>query len=121
MHGLKSTHISVHRAAGCGLASALLAAGFGALGDLPVNTLVRDDLTGDLYVGNDFAVLRRDGRTGHWHIASRRIPVVEISSLAIDANNRVLDAATHGRSAWRLDLRKDRREHTDVNRGSGRK
>ena len=95
--------------------------GFGALGDLPVNTLVRDDLTGDLFVGNDFAVLRRDARTGHWHIASRGMPMVEISSLAIDSNNRVLYAATHGRSAWRLDLRKERREHTDDEQGSGRK
>jgi hypothetical protein len=40
--------------------------GDGALGDLPVNTLVRDDATGDLFVGTDFGVLRRDSKTGHW-------------------------------------------------------
>jgi hypothetical protein len=87
--------------------------GFGALGDLPVNAIVRDDVTGDLYVGNDFAVLRRDARSGHWHMASRGMPMVEISSLAINSTSRVLYAATHGRGAWRLDLRNDRDAHTD--------
>lgn len=79
-------------------------AGNGALGDLPVNSLVRDDATGDLYVATDFGVLRRDSRTGHWHTAASGLPMVEVSSLAIDSSKRVLYAATHGRSAWQLNL-----------------
>ena len=79
--------------------------GNGSLGDLPINTLVRDDATGDLYVGTDFTVLRRDAHTGHWHTAAKGLPMVEISSLSIDSAKHVLYAATHGRSAWRLDLR----------------
>src|SRR3954452_25171668 len=78
--------------------------GPGALGDLPLNALVRDDLTGDLFVANDFGVLRRDAKSGHWHVAAQGMPMVEVSSLAIDSTNRVLYAATHGRSAFRLRL-----------------
>ncbi len=78
--------------------------GTGALGDLPINSLVRDDATGDLYAATDFAVLRRDAKTGHWHTAAKGLPMVEVSSLAIDSGKRVLYAATHGRSAWRLEL-----------------
>ena len=76
-----------------------------ALGDLPVNAMVRDDATGDLYVATDFTVLRRSARTGHWHPAGAGLPMVEVSSLAIDQSKRVIYAATHGRSAWRLNLR----------------
>ena len=81
--------------------------GEGSLGDLPINTMVRDDATGDLYVGTDFSVLRRDAKTGHWHSASKGMPMAEISSLAIDQSQAVIYAATHGRSAWRLNLRGD--------------
>lgn len=76
--------------------------GAGALGDLPINALVRDDTTGDLYAATDFAVLRRESGSGHWHIASAGMPMVEVSSLAFDQRTRVLYAATHGRGAWRL-------------------
>jgi hypothetical protein len=79
--------------------------GPGALGDLPINALVRDDSTGDLYAATDFSVLRRDAKTGHWHTAAKGLPMVEVSSLAIDSSKGVLYAATHGRSAWRLDLK----------------
>jgi len=79
--------------------------GQGALGDLPINSLVRDDTTGDLYAATDFSVLRRDAKSGHWHTAAKGLPMVEVSSLAIDSGKSVLYAATHGRSAWRLDLK----------------
>ena len=78
--------------------------GDGALGDLPINSLVRDDKTGDLYAATDFAVLRRSARTGHWSLASAGMPMVEVSGLAIDQATRVLYAASHGRGAWRLML-----------------
>ena len=79
--------------------------GGGALGDLPINSLVRDDKTGDLYAATDFGVLRRDAKSGHWHNAASGLPMVEVSSLALDSNGRVLYAATHGRSAWQLQLK----------------
>jgi hypothetical protein len=67
--------------------------------------MVRDDATGDLYVATDFNVLRRNAKSGHWHTAAPGLPMVEVSSLAIDQSKRVIYAATHGRSAWRLGLR----------------
>ena len=79
-------------------------AGLGSLGDLPINTLVRDEVTGDLYAGNDFGVLRREAGSGHWHVAAEGLPMVEVSSLAIDSAHRVLYAATHGRGAYQLML-----------------
>jgi hypothetical protein len=79
--------------------------GEGSLGDLPINAMVRDDMSGDLYVATDFTVLRRSARTGHWHTAAGGMPMVEVSSLAIDQSKRVIYAATHGRSAWRLALK----------------
>ena len=86
------------------LFTSLDGSGSGALGDLPINALVRDDRTGDLYAATDFAVLRRDATSGHWHIAASGMPMVEVSSLAIDQGSRVLYGATHGRGAWRLQL-----------------
>src|SRR5438045_3708307 len=60
-------------------------AGAGALADLPLNALARDDPTGDLFVANDFGVLRREAKSGHWHVAAKGMPMVEVSSLAIDS------------------------------------
>jgi ligand-binding sensor domain-containing protein len=74
------------------------------LGDVPINAMVRDDKTGDLYAATDFAVLRLNAQTGRWQVASSGLPMVEVSSLAIDQKTRVLYAATHGRGAWRLQL-----------------
>jgi hypothetical protein len=73
-------------------------------GDLPVTDLVRDDLTGDLYAATDFGVLRRDARSGAWSTAGTGLPKVEVPGLSIFPSARVLYAATHGRSAWRLRL-----------------
>jgi hypothetical protein len=73
-------------------------------GDLPITALVRDDLTGDLYAASDFGVLRRDASTGAWSTAGRGLPKVEVPGLTIVPSARVLYAATHGRSAWRLRL-----------------
>jgi len=85
--------------------SSLDGSGRSALGDLPVNAMVRDDATGDLYVATDFTVIRRNAKTGHWHPAAAGLPMVEVSSLAIDQSTRVIYAATHGRSAWKLALK----------------
>jgi hypothetical protein len=76
----------------------------GLNGDLPITALVRDDVTGDLYAATDFGVLRRDAGSGAWSTAGRGLPKVEVPGLTIVPSARVLYAATHGRSAWRLRL-----------------
>ncbi len=75
--------------------------------DLPVTDLVRDDFTGDLYAATDFGVLRGTSPTGAvytWTRAGGNLPFVEVAGLTIDPCSRVLYAATHGRSGWRMFL-----------------
>jgi hypothetical protein len=73
-------------------------------GDLPMTDLVRDDETGDLYAASDFGVsMLPDGETS-WVLAARGMPNVEVAGLTIVPSDRLLYAATHGLSAWRLKL-----------------
>jgi hypothetical protein len=74
------------------------------LDDFPITDLVRDDLTGDLYAANDFGVLRLANGTTSWTVAGHGMPRVEVPGLTIVPSSRILYAATHGRSAWRLTL-----------------
>jgi Arc-like DNA binding domain len=73
-------------------------------GDLPVTDLVRDDVTGDLYAASDFGVARLASGTTHWTLAAPGMPNVEVPGLTIIPSARILYAATHGLSAWRLNL-----------------
>jgi len=76
------------------------------LDDLPVTDLVRDDLTGDLYAGTDFGVMKLASGSTTWTIAAPGMPMVETPGLTIVPSARVLYAATHGLGAWKLDLAK---------------
>jgi hypothetical protein len=78
----------------------------GSLGDIPITSLVRDDVTGDLYAANDFGVLRLPHGTSRWQTAARRLPKAEVPNLSISTSARVLYAATHGRGAYVLSLQK---------------
>lgn len=73
-------------------------------GDLPVNDLVRDDATGDLYAGTDFGALRLANGTTTWTDSAPGLPHVEVTSLEVLPGERILYAATHGLSTWRLNL-----------------
>ena len=73
-------------------------------GDLPVNDLVRDDVTGDLYAGTDFGALRLANGSTTWTNSAPGLPNVEVTSLEILPGERILYAATHGLSTWRLNL-----------------
>jgi hypothetical protein len=73
-------------------------------GDLPVNDLVRDDVTGDLYAGTDFGALRLAAGTTTWTNSAPGLPNVEVTSLEVVPSERILYAATHGLSTWRLNL-----------------
>jgi len=73
-------------------------------GDLPVNDRVRDDVTGDLYAATDFGVVRLADGTTTWTSSAPGLPNVEVTSLEVVPSERILYAATHGLSAWRLNL-----------------
>ena len=73
-------------------------------GDLPVTDLVRDDVTGNLYAASDFGVTMLASGSTHWTLAAPGMPNVEVAGLTIIPSARILYAATHGLSAWRLNL-----------------
>ena len=65
-----------------------------------------DNITGDLYASNDFGVLRLVADTSSWTLAAPGMPNVEVAGLTIVPSERKLFAATHGLSAWSLNLPK---------------
>ena len=74
-------------------------------GDYPINDLARDDLNGNLYAATDFGVLvgQPSGVNYTW-TPTTGMPMVEVSGLRIHSGQRVLYAATHGRSVFRMIL-----------------
>ncbi|HWC65113.1 MAG TPA: hypothetical protein VG777_03445, partial [Thermoanaerobaculia bacterium] len=70
------------------------------LGDLPIDHLVRDDRTGDLYAATDFGVLVRGAASGAWAPAGTGLPDVLTPFLEILPADRLLLAATHGLGIW---------------------
>ncbi|HEX6291691.1 MAG TPA: hypothetical protein VFZ66_21075 [Herpetosiphonaceae bacterium] len=76
----------------------------GDLGDLPITDLVRDDVTGDLYASSDFGVFRLAAGSSNWTLAAPGMPMVEVTGLTIVPSQRKLYAASHGLSAWSLNL-----------------
>jgi hypothetical protein len=78
------------------------------LGDQPIDDAVLDAATGDVYVSTDFGVDRLQNGSNTWVQAADGLPQAAVSGLTI-ANgkngDRLIYAATHGRSAWRIRLR----------------
>ena len=74
------------------------------LPDFPITGVVRDTLTGDLYASSDFGVMKLPAGATSWVVAGTGLPNVEVAGLTIVPSERVLYAATHGRSAWQLAL-----------------
>jgi hypothetical protein len=76
-----------------------------AFPDFPATAIARDS-NGDLYVANDWGVLRLTGGipANGWVVAGSGLPQVEVAGLTIVSSARKLYAATHGRSAWQLTL-----------------
>jgi hypothetical protein len=72
-------------------------------GDYPITDLVRDDKTGNLYAATDFGVLvgTPAGANYVW-TPTAGLPRVTVSGLRIHVGQRVMYAATHGRSVYRM-------------------
>jgi len=83
--------------------TSLDAPGGTAYPDFPATDIVRDS-NGDLYVSNDFGVMTLANGSTSWGTAGTGLPMVEVAGLTIVPSSRVLYAATHGRSAWKLTL-----------------
>ena len=77
----------------------------GNLPDVPVLSIALDPTSpGTIYIGTDVGVFRttNDGRT--WVLFGEGLPAVPVVDLYLHAKGRVLIAATHGRSVFRLRL-----------------
>jgi hypothetical protein len=75
-------------------------------GDIPATDVAVDDVTGDVYASSDFGVFRLAAGSTAWTIAAPGMPNVEVAGLTIVPGQRKLFAATHGLSAWLLNLSK---------------
>jgi hypothetical protein len=96
--------VTYNPGAGTATWTSLDGSGAGALGDIPITDLVRDDPTGDLYAGTDYGVLRLASGSSSWTLAASGMPNVEVAGLTIVPSKRKLYAATHGLAAWSLNL-----------------
>jgi hypothetical protein len=76
------------------------------LGDQPITDVAFDPNTGDLYASTDWGVdvLSPAISDTTWQPASTGLPMVAVYGLTVNPAKRVLYAATHGRSAWMLNL-----------------
>ena len=74
------------------------------LGDMPMNTIAFDDVTGDLYGGTDFGPLVLRHERTHWEAVASGFPEALMVDLEIDSSRRLLFAATHGLGVFYLDL-----------------
>jgi hypothetical protein len=74
------------------------------LPDFPITAVVRDDVIGDLYAASDFGVMKLANAALTWTVAGTGMPMVEVAGLTIVPAARILYAATHGRSAWSMQL-----------------
>jgi hypothetical protein len=75
-----------------------------AFPDFPATSVAFDSVTGDLYASNDWGVLKRQHGTTDWEVAAPGLPMVEVNGVVIATSARKLYAATHGRSAWVLNI-----------------
>jgi hypothetical protein len=73
-------------------------------GDLPMTDVAVDTVTGDIYASSDFGVSILPDGTTSWVLAATGMPNVEVTGLTMLADERILYAATHGLSAWKLTL-----------------
>jgi hypothetical protein len=83
--------------------------------DQPVNDAVLDSATGDIYISTDFGVDRLEAGTQTWVPAATDLPTATVSGLTlvtvtkngdgVQKGDRLLYAATHGRGAYRLQLK----------------
>ena len=96
--------VTYDQGAGTATWTSLDGSGSTAFPDFPA-TAIAHDSNGDLYVANDWGVLRLANGSADWAPAGIGLPMVEVAGLTIVPSARKLYAATHGRSVWQLTLR----------------
>ncbi|MCU1286718.1 MAG: hypothetical protein JWO13_3068 [Acidobacteriales bacterium] len=80
--------------------------GDGAIPDVPVHSIAVDpNVTSRLYAGTDVGVFVSLDGGQSWAVENTGFANVVVESLKFDASGQHLFAFTHGRGAWRVDLR----------------
>ena len=74
------------------------------LPNIPVNTLIEDTASGDLYVGTDVGVFIKEASGTAWKKYGDKLPVVPVTAFAIHAASSKLRAGTYGRGVWEVKL-----------------
>ena len=74
------------------------------LNDIPITNVALDSVTGDVYGSSDFGVFLLPRGATSWSLAAPGMPNVEVTGLTIVPGARKLFAASHGLSAWVLNL-----------------
>lgn len=78
----------------------------GQLPDVPHHAvLIRSDEPNKVYVGNDAGVFVLDTATGTWMNLTKKLPNAMVVDLVYHDKEGTLNAATYGRSIWRLKLK----------------
>jgi hypothetical protein len=78
----------------------------GQLPDVPHHAvLIRPDEPNNVYVGNDAGVFVLDAANGMWMNLTKKLPNAMVVDLVYHDKDGTLNAATYGRSIWRLKLK----------------
>ena len=78
----------------------------GQLPDVPHHVaVIRDDELDKIYVGNDAGVFVLDTASGLWANLTKNLPNAMVVDLVYHEKDGTLNAATYGRSIWRLKLK----------------
>ncbi len=76
------------------------------LPDLPINALALDDVNPNVvYIGTDIGAFVTEDNGASWDILGDGLPAVSVYDLKYIASTKEIIAGTHGRSAYRLDVR----------------
>jgi len=78
----------------------------GQLPDVPHHVvMIRPDELSKVYVGNDAGVFVFETKTGAWSNLTNNLPNAMVIDLVYHTKDKMLFAATYGRSIWRLSLK----------------
>jgi photosystem II stability/assembly factor-like uncharacterized protein len=78
----------------------------GQLPDVPHHVaVIRNDDLDKIYVGNDAGVFVLDTGSGRWMNLTKNLPNAMVVDLVYQEKDGTLNAATYGRSIWRLKLK----------------
>jgi hypothetical protein len=79
----------------------------GTLPQLPVNCIIMDTSTGNLYIGTDASVFYRSPTMSDWQLYNNNLPTVMVTDMGINYTTGLLWAATFGKGIWRSPIQKN--------------